>query len=296
MQLTLSRAPGQVVERITSADLTMRPITADDLDSVGAVYASSYPGGTAGSVEEATADVAASWAGEYGRWRRDASVLAEHDGAVVGAVLVVDDPPWPDVTDPTFVIDLFVAPAARRRGFAGALLATALSSTSANRVGLRVEGDNFAAVRLYRSIGFTLAPDVEVAAELPDGDEAVALYDSVGWSAYATQPERLMAALTGSSVVVAARYRGRLVGLARVVSDGASICYLQDVLVHPEFHGFGIGTSLVNTVLEPFAAVRQKVLLTDDEPGQRAFYQSLGYHEVGGAAAPGLRAFVRLDA
>jgi len=295
MQLTLSRAPGAALDRSGPADVAVRPIEARDLAVIGVLYARSHPDGTVGTIAEATADVEASWTGSYGRWRRDASLLAELDARVVGAVLVVDDPPWPDVTDPTFVIDLFVDPAFRGRGVGRTLLAAALSAASTNRVGLRVEGSNATALALYRSMRFELVPEVAIAAELPGDDEARELYDSVGWSAYTEHLERLMAALAGSSSVVAARYRGRLVGLARVVSDGASICYLQDVLVQPDVHGFGVGTSLVHAVLEPFSAVRQKVLLTDDEPAQRAFYESLGYREVGGAAASGLRAFVRFD-
>ena len=38
--------------------------------------------------------------------------------------------------------------------------------------------------------------------------------------------------------------------------------------------------------------MRQKVLLTDDEPGQRAFYESLGYSEVSDFGAGRLRALV----
>ena len=85
-------------------------------------------------------------------------------------------------------------------------------------------------------------------------------------------------------------------GLARVISDGASVCYLQDVLVHPDEQRNGTGRQLVLAALEPYAGVRQKVLLTDDEPGQRAFYESLGYTEVHEHADGSLRAFVRFDA
>ena len=99
-------------------------------------------------------------------------------------------------------------------------------------------------------------------------DETEALYREVGWTTYAVTLE---AALAGSSRVVVARRDGRLVGLARVISDGATICYLQDVLVHPEAQRAGVGRALVLAALEPYASVRQKVLLTDDEPGQRAF-------------------------
>ena len=86
-----------------------------------------------------------------------------------------------------------------------------------------------------------------------------------------------------------------LIGLARVVSDGATICYLQDVLVNPSHQGHGVGRALVQATLEPYANVRQKVLLTDDEPAQRRFYESLGYSEATVAPGGPLRAFVRLD-
>lgn len=56
-----------------------------------------------------------------------------------------------------------------------------------------------------------------------DLSEVVTLYRSVGWTVYADAPEVLDAALAGSATVVVARRDGLLVGLARVVSDGATI-------------------------------------------------------------------------
>lgn len=135
---------------------------------------------------------------------------------------------------------------------------------------------------------------VEVAGELEQA-QVLALYRSVGWTAYTENPQTLMAALAGSSHVVVARDGQVLVGLARVVSDGASIAYLQDVLVHPDHQRGGVGAALVRAALAPYANVRQKVLLTDDDPAQRAFYQHLGYHEVHEHPAGSLRAFVRFD-
>ena len=132
----------------------------------------------------------------------------------------------------------------------------------------------------------------EPAPHLEQG-EVVALYESVGWSAYTRDPVTLMAALAGSSYVVAARVEGALVGLARVVSDGVTICYLQDVLVDPAHQRTGLGRALVTAALEPYSSVRQTVLLTDAEPAQRAFYESLGFREVRDVAEAALRAFVR---
>ncbi|MHA7262122.1 GNAT family N-acetyltransferase [Arthrobacter sp. TMN-37] len=117
----------------------------------------------------------------------------------------------------------------------------------------------------------------------------------MGWTAYTRKPETLRAALLGSSTVVHARDGTELIGLARVVSDNASISYLQDLLVHPAHQGKGIGRRLAEAALGPYAHVRQKVLLTDGEPGRKAFYESLGYVWTTEYAGGVLRAFVRFD-
>lgn len=135
---------------------------------------------------------------------------------------------------------------------------------------------------------------VITADDRPSRQELLALYDAVGWTTYTTDPDVLEDAIDGSTRVVTARYGEDLLGLARVVSDGASIAYLQDVLVRPELQREGVGRALVHAAMEPFAHVRQQVLLTDDEPRQRAFYESLGYAEIRDHADGRLRAFVKL--
>ncbi|TBN56094.1 N-acetyltransferase [Glaciihabitans arcticus] len=132
--------------------------------------------------------------------------------------------------------------------------------------------------------------------ELVDGrtldlSRVLDLYGAVGWTVYTNDPGTLSLALAGSTTVVVARRGEAIVGLARVISDRATIAYLQDVLVHPAEQRRGVGRTLVELALQPYAHVRQKVLLTDDEPAQQAFYESLGYSLVGGS----LRAFARFD-
>ncbi|WP_043732354.1 GNAT family N-acetyltransferase [Kutzneria sp. 744] len=135
-----------------------------------------------------------------------------------------------------------------------------------------------------------IGPESEVPLE-----ELLDLYGAVGWTAYTGHPEVLRKAIEGSSYVVTARMGDRLVGLARAVSDDATVCYLQDVLVHPEAQREGTGRKLVEAVLERYRSVRQKVLLTDDEKAQRAFYEALGYKEIRDFGEGTLRAFVRFD-
>lgn len=134
---------------------------------------------------------------------------------------------------------------------------------------------------------------VITADDRPSREELLELYTAVGWTAYTSAPELLEAAVAGSTRVVTARYGDDLLGLARVISDGASIAYLQDVLVRPELQRDGVGRALVKAAMEPFEHVRQKVLLTDSEPGQRRFYEGLGYTEIRDYEDGQLRAFVR---
>lgn len=131
--------------------------------------------------------------------------------------------------------------------------------------------------------------------ERPGTDELVALYDAVGWTAYTRDPDALTASIVGSHSVLTARdAAGRLLGLVRTISDGVTIVYVQDVLVEPSAHRLGIGGALLDAVLRRYEGIRQTVLLTDAEPGQRAFYESRGFVEVHDVEPQPLRSFVLL--
>ena len=134
--------------------------------------------------------------------------------------------------------------------------------------------------------------EIRIGPQLPF-DAVARLYDAVGWTAYTQEAETIRAGLRGASFVAAAFAGERLVGLVRAVSDDATVSYVQDVLVDPDFQRSGVGRALMGAVAARYAHVRQHVLLTDDEPGQRAFYESLGYAEIRDFGAGTLRAFVR---
>lgn len=106
--------------------------------------------------------------------------------------------------------------------------------------------------------------------------DVLSLYKSVYWSLYLKEPEKLRRAYDHSLFVLAAYQEERLVGIIRVVGDGISIIFIQDLLVHPDFQRRGIGKQLMTAVLEKYRAVRQKALMTDDMPAQKAFYRSVG--------------------
>ncbi len=130
--------------------------------------------------------------------------------------------------------------------------------------------------------------------DMVSDDAVVSLYESVGWSAYAKDPELLCRAIRSSSFVVTAWSEGgQLIGLARVISDDVTICYVQDILVNPDFQGVGVGRGLFAQVSERYQHVRQTVLITDDQPQQRAFYESMGLTEGANFAPERIRVFAQ---
>ena len=96
-------------------------------------------------------------------------------------------------------------------------------------------------------------------------EDVLPLYEAVGWTNYTTKPEMLKAAYENTLHVLAAlNDEGKLVGILRAVGDGASIVFIQDILVTPEYQHQGIGTKLLQMILEKYKNVYQIQLATDD--------------------------------
>lgn len=118
------------------------------------------------------------------------------------------------------------------------------------------------------------------------------LYEDAKWSLYTDNMDRLMKAITNSLKVITAWDKDKLVGLIRVVGDGVSIIYIQDILVLKSYKRKGIGGGLIEKVLKNYSDVRQKMLLTDDTEETRGFYESIGFKSCDNG---GLVAFVNFD-
>ena len=104
-----------------------------------------------------------------------------------------------------------------------------------------------------------------------------ALYEDVEWYAYTKDMDQLEQALSCSLYVLSAWEKDKLVGLIRVVGDGLTIAYIQDILVLTSHQNNGIATDLMYQVLDKFSGVRQKVLLTEEAPNVRHFYEKNGF-------------------
>jgi len=70
---------------------------------------------------------------------------------------------------------------------------------------------------------------------------------------------------------------GRTIGMGRVISDGISDGYIQDLVVLPEFRGLGAGKMIVVSLLR-YCITRQITWIAlIAEPGTDEFYTHLGF-------------------
>lgn len=61
-------------------------------------------------------------------------------------------------------------------------------------------------------------------------EEILALYRSVGWTAYTDCPDTLRNGFDHSLLTLAARENDQLIGLIRTVGDGHTIVFIQDLM------------------------------------------------------------------
>lgn len=156
--LTL-RPPSPPALHPTPAATTLVRLTPDLGADLARVYLASYPPEVgAADLAEARAEIAATFAGDYGVLRHDASAAGLVDGRCVGCVMVVERSLWDHDLEGPFVIELFVDPAARRRGLGRALMTHAVAACVAAgdpALSLRFgEGTSPEAHHLYADLGF----------------------------------------------------------------------------------------------------------------------------------------------
>ncbi|EDT16411.1 GNAT family N-acetyltransferase [Clostridium perfringens] len=108
-------------------------------------------------------------------------------------------------------------------------------------------------------------------------EDILYLYNDVGWSSYTKDIDSLIKSIKNLLKVISVWDKDLLVGLIRVVGDGHSIIYIQDILILQKYQNRGIGKRLIEIILDKYKNVRQKVLLTDKEEKNILFYKKVGF-------------------
>ena len=106
---------------------------------------------------------------------------------------------------------------------------------------------------------------------------AAELYRVADWVSDGEDCSFIKRAVAGSFLAAAAFEEENLVGMGRVLSDGVSDAYIQDVVVHPEFRGKGIGGKIVMFLVSELEARGVDWIALVGEPGTESFYSRLGF-------------------
>ena len=108
-------------------------------------------------------------------------------------------------------------------------------------------------------------------------DDVLHLYQAVGWTNYTNQLQMLEQSLVHSLAIYVARDGEEIVGFVRLIGDGFSSVFVQDLIVLPSYQRQGIGSALMKKVLGDFKDAYQVQLATDQTEKTLGFYRSLGF-------------------
>ena len=110
-------------------------------------------------------------------------------------------------------------------------------------------------------------------------DEIVELYRAGGWWKESYDTSLINQMIAGSFIfaVVVDTTSDKAVGMGRVISDGISDAYIQDLVVLPKYRDHGIGKKLVDSLIKQCLSNGIVWIGVIAEPGSDKLYRGLGF-------------------
>ena len=109
--------------------------------------------------------------------------------------------------------------------------------------------------------------------------EYLQIRSEVGW--LKLEEDQAGKALQHSLLTIGAYDGERLAGMGRLVGDGAVICYVQDLIVVPSYQHMGVGSKVLDTLIEYVETLRkegtQMMLCLMCAKGRESFYEEHGF-------------------
>ena len=110
-------------------------------------------------------------------------------------------------------------------------------------------------------------------------EEYLKLRARVGWKKLSVHQAET--ALSRSLVTVGAYLAGQPIGMGRLVGDGCVIVYVQDLIIPPQAQGFGVGSIILERLIEHAERMREPgtELMLDlmCAKGRESFYEMHGF-------------------
>ncbi len=121
---------------------------------------------------------------------------------------------------------------------------------------------------------------IELIDSIPIKDDFIILYNAATaeWSCNGLYTdEQLYSAICNSWYVVSIYHDRRLIGFGRAISDGIYQTLICDVMVHPEYQNQGIGTEIMNALLQKCEKEGVKWIQLLSAKGKKGFYEKFGF-------------------
>ena len=114
-------------------------------------------------------------------------------------------------------------------------------------------------------------------------EDIIALYDAGGWWD-GSDPSTVKKMIAGSYAFAVAIQggTGKAVGMGRVLSDGVSDAYIQDVVVLPEYRKQDVGKNIIKALKEYCLKNKITWIALVAESGTADFYRRLGFRVMAG--------------
>lgn len=103
------------------------------------------------------------------------------------------------------------------------------------------------------------------------------LRESVGWNRMENEYENPMMT---SYYHIAVYVEDKLVGYIDCVSNGVTDAYIQDLMVHPDYQGKGVGTDLMNKMIMYLKEKRIYMISVVFEESLKPFYDKFGFYNM----------------
>ena len=108
----------------------------------------------------------------------------------------------------------------------------------------------------------------------------IKLRESAGWGR--PLENQIEAGLKNSLFTVSAIHNNQIIGMGRLVGDGFTICYIQDLIVLPEYQGKGVGKAIMEKLI---AYISENAMPNTyvtvglfSAKGKESFYEKFGFY------------------
>lgn len=141
-----------------------------------------------------------------------------------------------------------------------------------------------------------MATNITIKQEIPDAEEYFRLFETTGWNkGYNADKDELFSAIDTSWFSLCAyNNNNELIGFGRLISDGVLYAFVCDMIVLPEYQKQGIGSSILNKLIEHCNEQKVRVLWLFSASGRSGFYKKFGFEERP-SSAPGMQLALNIN-